>query len=80
MAPCQPQCLSKTTKQQHAIVGRPQSLLTYAYCCATLTGVFMDLGEPECAALNAVCACLYAGSLLTARPKPCPRIMRRRAP
>jgi len=61
------------------VAGRPQSLLTYAYCCATLTGVFLDLGEPECAALNAVCACLYAGSLLTVRPTPGPRSARHHA-
>jgi hypothetical protein len=68
---CTLQCPAQTLNQQ--VAGRPQSLLTYAYCCATLTGVFLDLGEPECATLNAVCACLYAGSLLTARPTPCPR-------
>lgn len=42
-----------------------QSLLTYSYCCVTLTGVFLDLEETECAALNTVCAVLYGASLLT---------------
>lgn len=42
-----------------------QSLVTYAYCCTTLVGVFLDLEEPECVVLNAVCACLYAASLFT---------------
>ncbi|KAK9837441.1 hypothetical protein WJX81_002838 [Elliptochloris bilobata] len=51
------------------------SMVTYTYCCVTLVGVFMDLEEPECAALNAVCAFLYAGSLLAlvaagAMPRP----------
>ena len=46
-------------------VGGVQSLVTYTLCCATLVGVFLDLDEPECAALNAVCVCLYAASLFT---------------
>ena len=48
-----------------------QSLVTYAYCCTTLVGVFLDLEEPECVVLNAVCACLYAASLFTVSSRSC---------